>query len=90
MSQWKRTESISVHEFLEDTRSGGMVGVCVGITSDVDRDTRVRAKDVFNYHGKESHGYCPFLLEASCRQVDPYVSCGGKSRDVQDERKDKS
>ena len=82
ITQWQRTESISVHEFLKDARSGRMVGVCIGITSDVDRDPSLRAKDVFHYHGKESHGYCPFLLEASCQQVNTNVSSSGEPRDV--------
>ena len=82
MAQGKRAESISIHKFLEDVRSGRMVGICVGITLNVYGHTRIRKKNVLDNHRQESHRYCPFLFQASCWQINTNVSSSDEARDT--------
>ena len=50
MAKGEKGKVVSLHKFLKCSRPGGMVGVGVGISMDVDRNSRVRAENIFNHH----------------------------------------
>ena len=64
-----------------------IVGVDIGISSDVHRDVGIVLSQGFHHSSKSSQGQHKLVILATSRHIHTDVGTGGQARDGQEERK---